>query len=78
MDHKDSSYAEAPATPRAKRPEPSTPFSHLANPLAIAAVDHHGPVDSAHGVARRQPRAGEGGRVANLRARSRRNSRSCS
>ncbi|KAE9179374.1 ABC transporter C family member 10, partial [Phytophthora fragariae] len=45
MDHKDSSYAEAPATPRAKRPEPSTPFSHLANPLAIAAVDHHGPTE---------------------------------
>ncbi|KAE9285752.1 hypothetical protein PR003_g26498, partial [Phytophthora rubi] len=38
MDHKDSSYAEAPATPRAKWPEPSTPFSQLANPLAKASL----------------------------------------
>lgn len=35
----------------------------------ITAVHHHGPVDPAHGVARSSPRAGEGGRVANLHER---------
>ncbi|KAL4164373.1 hypothetical protein KRP22_004239 [Phytophthora ramorum] len=38
MDESDSRYVEAPATPRAKRAEPSPPFSHVANPLAKASL----------------------------------------
>lgn len=38
MDDRDSSYAEAPATPRAKLPEASKPFSLQPNPLAKASL----------------------------------------
>ncbi|KAG6617571.1 multidrug resistance protein ABC superfamily [Phytophthora cinnamomi] len=38
MDDTDSSYAEAPATPRTKSSEGSTPFSQLPNPLARASL----------------------------------------